>query len=156
MRMVLQRVSQAQVYVAGEVIGTIGRGLVVLLGVAPEDTLKEADLLAKKVVELRIFEDGEGKMNLSVKDVAGQVLVVSQFTLLADCRKGRRPSFTSAADPAKAEKLYEYFITRIQAAGVPTAQGKFGAMMEVALVNHGPVTLVIDSNQLTSRNQSGT
>ncbi|SRR5579885_2230230 len=145
MRAVLQRVTRARVTVSGEEIGAIERGLLVLLGVAPTDTPEEARWLADKVVGLRIFADAEGKMNLSVADVGGAVLVVSQFTLYGDCRKGRRPSFLGAAAPELAVPLYEEFVNAIKAHGVPTATGRFGAMMQVELVNDGPVTLLVDN-----------
>jgi D-tyrosyl-tRNA(Tyr) deacylase len=145
MRAVLQRVTRARVTVDGEAIGAIERGLLVLLGVAPADTTDDARRLADKVVGLRIFADAEGKMNLSVSEVGGAVLVVSQFTLYGDCRKGRRPSFIGAAPPEAAELLYEEFVNAIKAHGVPTATGRFGAMMQVELVNDGPVTLLLDN-----------
>ncbi len=145
MRVVVQRVSTASVSVDGEVTGAIGQGLLVLLGIAPTDTAAQAQWLADKVVGLRVFMDDEGKMNLSVMDVGGGVLVVSQFTLYGDCRKGRRPSFIGAAAPEMAEPLYEAFVTAIRAWGVPASTGRFGAIMRVELVNDGPVTLVIDS-----------
>jgi D-tyrosyl-tRNA(Tyr) deacylase len=145
---VLQRVAEARVVVAGETIGSVGHGLLVLLGVATADTEAEADLLAKKTAELRIFEDEAGKMNLSVKEKAGGVLVVSQFTLLADCRKGRRPSFIAAARPEQAIPLYERFCALLRAEGLPVATGRFGADMRVELVNDGPVTIVLDSEDL--------
>jgi D-tyrosyl-tRNA(Tyr) deacylase len=144
MRVVLQRVSRARVLVGGEVVGEIGRGLLVLLGVAPTDTAEHARWLADKVVSLRIFEDAEGKMNRGLLDVGGAVLVVSQFTLYGDCAKGRRPSFIGAAVPEIAVPLYEAFINAVRAQGVPTATGRFGAMMQVELVNDGPVTLIVD------------
>jgi D-tyrosyl-tRNA(Tyr) deacylase len=145
MRVVLQRVSRAQVVVDGEVVGAIDRGLLVLLGVAAGDTADDARRLADKIVGLRIFADGEGKMNLAVADVGGAVLVVSQFTLYGDCRKGRRPSFIEAAAPDLAVPLYEAFLDAVRAHGIPTAAGRFGAMMQVELVNDGPVTLIVDS-----------
>jgi D-tyrosyl-tRNA(Tyr) deacylase len=145
MRAVLQRVTRARVTISGEEVGAIERGLLVLLGVAPTDTPEEARWLADKVVGLRLFADAEGKMNLSVADVSGAVLVVSQFTLYGDCRKGRRPSFIGAAAPERAVPLYEEFINAIKAHGVPTATGRFGAMMQVELVNDGPVTLLLDN-----------
>ena len=144
MRAVLQRVSRAEVRIAGSAVGTIGRGLLVLLGVAPDDTPAIAAELAEKVANLRIFEDADGKMNASVQDANGAVLVVSQFTLYGDTRKGRRPSFIGAAPPAVAEPLYEAFVTALRALGVPTATGRFGAHMDVELVNDGPVTLILD------------
>lgn len=145
MRAVLQRVSQARVTVGGETVGSIGLGLVVLLGVGHEDGEDVAEGLAAKVANLRIFEDGEGKTNLSLLDVAGEALVVSQFTLYADARRGRRPSFTGAADPAVAASLVERFRVRLESAGVPTAAGRFGASMQVSLINEGPFTIVLDT-----------
>lgn len=146
MRVVLQRVSQARVTVAGEITGEIGRGLLVLLGVGPQDTADDAQWLAGKIVSLRIFEDDEGRMNRSVAEAGGGILVVSQFTLFASTRKGTRPSFNDAARPDLAIPLYEAFnrFTGL-ALGRPVATGRFGAAMEVALVNDGPVTIVIDS-----------
>lgn len=144
MRAVLQRVSHARVTVDGEEVGRIGRGLLVLLGVAPTDTPEHARWLAEKIVGLRIFADSEGKMNLGVADVGGGLLIVSQFTLYGDCAKGRRPSFINAAQPEIAIPLYEEFINAVKAQGVPVATGRFGAMMQVELVNDGPVTLIID------------
>ena len=145
MRAVLQRVRSARVLVEGEVIGQIEHGLLVLLGVERSDTPEQARWLADKVVGLRIFNDAAGKMNLALADVGGEVLVVSQFTLHGDCRKGRRPSFVDAAPPDIAIPLYEAFIDAVKALGVRTATGRFGAMMEVELVNDGPVTLIVDS-----------
>jgi D-tyrosyl-tRNA(Tyr) deacylase len=145
MRVVLQRVGRARVVVDGEVVGGIDRGLLVLLGVSVGDTAEDARRLADKVVGLRIFADAEGKMNLGVADVGGAVLVVSQFTLYGDCRKGRRPSFVEAAPPDLAVPLYEAFVNAVRAHGIPTATGRFGAMMQVELVNDGPVTLIVDS-----------
>jgi len=145
MRAVLQRVRQAKVRVAGEVIGEIAVGWLVLLGVAPTDTQKQVDWLAEKVANLRAFNDADGKMNLSVQDVQGSVLVVSQFTLYGDCLKGRRPGFTGAAQPAVAEPLYEAFAMALKLLGVPVATGRFGADMQVDLLNDGPVTFVIDT-----------
>jgi D-tyrosyl-tRNA(Tyr) deacylase len=145
MRAVLQRVTEARVRIEREVVGEIGRGLLVLLGVTATDTLEQARWLADKVVGLRIFGDDAGKMNLDVTEAGGGVLVVSQFTLYGDCRKGRRPSFIEAAPPEIAIPLYEAFIAAVQAQGVPTATGRFGAMMQVELVNDGPVTLIVDS-----------
>jgi len=148
MRLVLQRVSCARVTVEGTVVGQIGRGLLILLGVAPHDTDEDGLWLAQKVVALRIFEDEAGKMNLSVRDIGGEILVVSQFTLFASTRKGTRPSFNDAAPPEIAIPLYEKFVDAAQAAlGKPVATGRFGAMMHVELANDGPVTLVIDSKQ---------
>lgn len=145
MRACLQRVSQASVTVDGQVIGQIGKGLVVLLGVAHDDTLEDAQELAQKIVGLRVFEDDAGKMNLSLADVGGELLAVSQFTLLGDCRKGRRPSFVAAAPPELAERLYESFIAAARALGVVVATGRFRAMMQVSLTNDGPVTLLLDT-----------
>lgn len=145
MRALLQRVSQASVTVDGETAGRIGRGLLVLLGVGHGDTGADADTLAAKIAKLRIFEDDAGKMNRSVRDVDGGVLAVSQFTLLADTRKGNRPSFTSAAPPDEARRLYEHFCASLAALGLPVERGVFGAHMEVALVNDGPVTIVLDT-----------
>lgn len=145
MKVVVQRSKEAQVTVQGEVVGRIPFGLVILVGVTHDDTEEDARYLAEKVVHLRIFEDEEGKMNRSVLDVGGAVLSVSQFTLYGDCRKGRRPSFTQAAKPEQAKGLYEQFNRFVASYGVPVETGRFGAMMEVALTNDGPVTFVIDS-----------
>jgi D-tyrosyl-tRNA(Tyr) deacylase len=145
MRAVVQRVSRAGVRVGGEEVGAVGTGLLVLLGVAPGDTEDGARWLADKVVGLRIFPDGEGKMNRDVAEAGGGVLVVSQFTLYGDCRKGRRPSFVGAAPPEVAEPLYEVFVAAVRANGVPAATGRFGAMMQVELVNDGPVTLIVET-----------
>jgi len=144
MRAVVQRVSRARVDVDGDTVGAIEQGLLVLLGVQAPDTERDADYLAAKIVGLRIFNDAQGKMNLDVQDVHGGVLVVSQFTLYGDARKGRRPSFVQAAPPEKAEHLYEYFL-EATARSVPVAHGVFGAHMQVHLVNDGPVTLLLDS-----------
>jgi D-tyrosyl-tRNA(Tyr) deacylase len=145
MRAVVQRVSQASVSVAGEAIARIGGGLLVLLGVSRSDTEREADILAEKIVHLRIFEDEAGKLNRSLLETGGAMLVVSQFTLLGDCRKGRRPSFVDAADPDQAAGLYERFAARAATLGVCVQTGRFRALMAVALVNDGPVTLVLDT-----------
>jgi D-tyrosyl-tRNA(Tyr) deacylase len=145
MRAVVQRVSRAKVSVAGEVAGEIGRGWLVLLGVAPGDSRKQVDWLAEKLANLRAFNDPDGKMNLSVQDVGGAVLVVSQFTLYGDCQKGRRPGFTGAAPPAVAEPLYESFLNALKLLGVPVEAGRFAADMQVELVNDGPVTFIIDA-----------
>jgi len=145
MRAVVQRVSRAQVTVDGIVTGKINCGLLVLLGVARGDSQADADYLADKISGLRIFEDAEGKMNLSVTEMDGSVLVVSQFTLYGDVRRGKRPSFDAAAPPEQARKLYEYFVERIRAAGLPCETGRFQEMMEVELVNDGPVTILLDS-----------
>ena len=145
MRIVLQRVSEASVTVGGEVVSRIGPGLLLLVGVAAGDGEAQADWLAEKVAGLRIFSDEEGKMNLSVRDVGGEVLAVSQFTLLADTRKGKRPSFVRAAPPEEAEPLFDHFCERLRASGVGRVEtGSFGAMMKVALVNDGPVTIVLE------------
>jgi D-tyrosyl-tRNA(Tyr) deacylase len=140
----VQRVAQASVVVAGETVGVIGAGLLVLVGVHHDDTVADAEALAAKVVSLRIFRDAEGKMNRSVADIGGGVLVVSQFTLYGSVRRGRRPSFTDAAVPEVAEPLVECVQEGIASAGVPVAGGRFGAMMNIALVNDGPVTLVLE------------
>ena len=145
MRAVVQRVSSARVEVDGEVTGSIGRGLLVLLGVGQGDTEKQAAWLAEKIAGLRIFEDEAGKMNLSVEEVGGGVLVVSQFTLLADCRKGRRPSFTEAAPPEVADRLYQEFVRRVRECGVRVETGVFQAKMRVHLVNEGPVTVIVET-----------
>jgi D-tyrosyl-tRNA(Tyr) deacylase len=145
LRIVLQRVKEASVTVAGDTISAIGQGLLLLVGVAHTDGEPEADWLAEKIAGLRIMADEEGKMNLSVKDTGGAVLAVSQFTLLADTRKGRRPSFVGAAAPEGAARLFDYFCERLRAAGVdPVETGRFGAMMDVSLVNDGPVTIVLE------------
>ena len=147
MRALVQRVSQAAVQVDHTIVGTIQRGLLVLLGIQDSDTMQDVDYLAAKVVTLRIFEDTQGKMNYDVQDVKGAVLVVSQFTLYADCRKGRRPSFTRAARPPVAQQLYEAFLAAVAGYNVPVAQGVFGARMAVSLVNDGPVTLLLESQE---------
>jgi D-aminoacyl-tRNA deacylase len=145
MRAVLQRVSRARVVIGDEVAGAIDRGLLVLLGVAPADTAEQARWLADKVVGLRVFADDEGKMNRDVREVGGSLLVVSQFTLFGDCKKGRRPSFIGAAGPELAVPLYEAFVEAARAHGLPVATGRFGADMKVELVNDGPVTLLLDT-----------
>jgi len=147
MKAVIQRVDSASVSVEGSEISRIGAGLLVLLGVEKGDTEKDADFLLDKIIHLRIFEDGEGKMNRSLADIAGDLLVVSQFTLLADCRKGRRPSFTDAADPEKAETLYRYLLSQAREKIPRVAAGRFQAMMKVGLVNDGPVTILLDSRR---------
>lgn len=147
MRAVIQRVSRAKVTVKGEVPGEIGPGLLVLLGVGSGDTRADADYLADKTIGLRIFEDPEGKMNLSVADTGGAVLVVSQFTLYGDVRRGNRPSFDAAAPPQPARELYEYFVEKIRAAGLRCETGRFQEMMQVELVNEGPVTILLDSKK---------
>ncbi len=148
MRAVIQRVSRAQVTVNGELAGKIAHGLLVLLGVTLADTKADADYLAEKTVGLRIFEDDTGKMNLSVTDVGGAVLVVSQFTLYGDVRSGKRPSFDGAAPPQQARELYEYFVDRIRATGLPCETGRFQENMQVELTNDGPVTILLDSSKL--------
>jgi D-tyrosyl-tRNA(Tyr) deacylase len=145
MRAVIQRVSRARVTVSGEVVGEIGTGLLVLLGVEDGDTQDDVVWMANKVVGLRVFEDSEGKMNLDVGEVGGAVLAVSQFTLLGDCRKGRRPSFVSAARPDEANALYRSFVAEVAGQGLEVAEGRFQQHMEVELVNDGPVTLQVDS-----------
>ena len=145
MRVCLQRVTEASVQVDAQQVGKIGPGLLVLLGIGQQDTSREVTQLVDKIVNLRIFADEQGKMNLSLLDVEGQMLVISQFTLWGDCRKGRRPSFVDAADPQLAEPLYEEFAREVRARGVTVETGRFGAMMQVSLVNDGPVTLVIES-----------
>jgi D-tyrosyl-tRNA(Tyr) deacylase len=147
MRAVVQRVSRAQVPVAEEVVGRIDRGFLVLLGVADGDTADDADYLASKIAGLRVFEDGQGKMNLALADVGGAMLVVSQFTLLGDCRKGRRPGFDRAARPEVADPLYQHFVARVEEQGIPVATGRFQQHMDVELVNDGPVTLLLDSRK---------
>ena len=147
MRAVVQRVSRASVSVDGEVVGQIKRGLLVLLGVTHADTEAAADYLAEKIAGLRIFEDDAGKMNLSVKDMGGSILAVSQFTLYGDARKGKRPSFDDAARPEQARQLYEYFVERIRALGLRCETGRFQEMMQVELVNDGPVTILLDSEK---------
>ncbi len=148
MRACVQRVSSASVTVAGQIVGQIGSGLLVLLGVASDDTEADVDLLVDKIVGLRVFGDDGGKMNLALADVGGALLVVSQFTLLGDCRKGRRPSYDRAAGPELAERLYEAFATAVSACGIQVATGRFRQQMAVALVNDGPVTLLLDSRKL--------
>lgn len=147
MRVVIQRVSNASVSVDGEVISSISRGLLALLGVAKDDTEADAKYLADKTANLRIFEDDAGKMNLSVRDINGEALVVSQFTLYGDCRKGRRPSFTAAARPPKAEALYESYVSALTDMGLQTKTGVFQAHMHVELNNDGPVTILLDSGK---------
>ena len=147
MRAVVQRVSRARVTVGGEVTGEIGLGLLVLLGVGTGDTRAEADYLAEKTIGLRIFEDAGGKMNLSFAEVGGAVLVVSQFTLYGDARRGKRPSFDAAAPPAQARELYEYFVEKIRRSGLRCETGRFQQTMQVELVNEGPVTILLDSGR---------
>ena len=148
MRAVLTRVKYASVTIDGETVGKIGPGFLILLGVGPEDTERECRLLAEKALGLRVFEDENGKMNLGLEQVGGQVLVVSQFTLYGNCRKGRRPSFTNAANPELGNALYEKFLDDCADLGYPPQHGRFGADMQVASVNDGPVTLILDTAQL--------
>ena len=148
MRAVVQRVSRAQVAIDGEIVGEVGRGLLVLLGVTHADTEVDAGYLADKIAGLRVFEDENGKMNLDAAAVGGGILVVSQFTLYGDVRRGKRPSFDAAAPPERARQLYEYFAERIRAAGLLCQTGRFQEMMEVELVNEGPVTILLDSSKI--------
>jgi D-aminoacyl-tRNA deacylase len=147
MRAVVQRVSSASVSVADRVVGEIAHGLLALIGVEKDDSVADVEYIASKISDLRVFEDAEHHMNRSVHDVGGAVLVVSQFTLAADCRKGRRPSFDAAAPPQIARPLYEQVVRKIEARGLPVATGEFQAMMQVALVNDGPVTILLDSRK---------
>lgn len=147
MRAVVQRVSQAKVTVDGEATGEIRKGVLVLLGVATGDSESDAEYLVDKILHLRIFEDAEGKMNLSLVDIGGELLVVSQFTLYGDTRRGRRPSFINAAPPEKANELYEYFVTKARQRLAKVETGQFQAMMKVELVNDGPVTIMLDSEK---------
>ena len=148
MRAVLQRVSHASVAVDGEIKGKIGKGLLVFLAVCDEDTENDLIYLADKITGLRIFEDENEKMNLSLEDIKGEILIISQFTLYGDCRKGKRPSFTSAGKPDYAEKMYEKFIEYVKEKGIYTQSGVFGADMQVELLNDGPVTILLDSKKL--------
>ena len=148
MRACVQRVSQAEVTIAGESVGRIERGLVVLLGVVAGDGPDDVDYLVEKIAGLRVFEDEDGKMNRELAEIGGGMLVVSQFTLAGDCRRGKRPSFTDAAAPEIAVALYESFVAKVAARGIPTATGRFRENMQVALVNDGPVTLLLDSRKL--------
>ena len=145
MRAVVQRVKESSVTVGGDIIGKIGAGLLVFLGVSKEDTIDDVNFLSDKILNLRIFEDENKKMNRSVLDTGGEILVVSQFTLLGDCRKGRRPSFIDAAEPEKANELYEKFVEKIRGSGIKVQTGIFRAMLDVSLVNDGPVTLIVES-----------
>jgi len=147
MRSVVQRVKKAEVRVAEKSVARIDKGLLIFLGVERGDTPADASYLAEKIAGLRIFEDQEGKMNLSLKEIAGQALVISQFTLLGDCRKGKRPNFTAAAPAVEAEILYEDFCTKLSSLDVPVAQGQFQSFMEVELINEGPVTVLVDSKR---------
>ena len=148
MRAVLTRVKSASVTIDGQVVGSIGKGFLILLGVGPEDNEAHCRYLAEKALSLRVFEDENGKMNKGLEDVNGQILVVSQFTLYGNCRKGRRPSFTEAADPEKGNRLYEQFLADCEDLGYPPQHGRFGADMQVSSVNDGPVTLILDTQQL--------
>lgn len=147
MRAVVQRVSRSEVTVDGRTTGKINKGLLVLLGVTHGDTSKDVDYIVDKTINLRIFEDENDKMNLSLKDIGGEMLAVSQFTLYGDCRKGRRPSFTNAAAPEEADKLYQEFVRKVSEQGINTETGEFGAHMMVDLVNDGPVTILLESNK---------
>ena len=154
MKAVLQRVASASVTVGASACGSIGRGVLVLLGVERGDTAADAGWMARKVAELRMFDDDAGRMNRSVEDVGGAALVVSQFTLCADCRKGRRPGFDKACEPGLAEKLYEDFVAALRARGLPVETGRFAAMMDVSMINSGPVTFLLESpNAVKGRNQ---
>ncbi len=145
MRAVVQRVKESSVTVEGDIIEKIGAGLLVFLGVSKEDSINDVDYLAEKILNLRIFEDEHGKMNRSLLEARGDMLVVSQFTLLGDCRKGRRPSFTDAAEPDKANELYEQFVEKVSGKGITVKTGRFRAMMDVQLINDGPVTFIVES-----------
>lgn len=153
MRAVLQRVKHASVTIDGIVRGEIENGFLILLGVAPEDTEAEAEYLAKKCTAMRIFSDSEDKMNRSLTDVGGKLLVISQFTLYADCRKGNRPSFVGAAKGEQANRLYEYFVSCCRATGIETQTGEFGADMKVELLNDGPVTIVLDTDEMMKKKE---
>lgn len=144
MKLVIQRVKHAKVEVENKIVGKIGQGFLVLLGVGPEDTKETADYLVQKIIKLRVFEDENGKMNLALKDINGELLVISQFTLYADCTGGNRPSFTLAAKPDKANELYEYFISKCEGENVKVDHGIFGADMKVELLNDGPVTIILE------------
>ena len=148
MRLVVQRVKHARVEVGRELVGRIGEGLLLLLGIKSDDSIGDVEYLVEKVLGLRIFEDHAGKMNLSIVDKGGEILLVSQFTLYGDCRKGRRPSFDEAAPPELAVNLYDLFIGKIKKEGMKVETGKFGAVMNVSLINSGPVTLLLDSNKV--------
>ncbi len=154
MRVLLQRVKEARVTVAGKIVGQIGKvapgGLLALVGIGKSDTEADLDPMVRKILNLRIFEDNEGKMNRSLLDIGGEILAVSQFTLYADCRKGRRPSFIGAADPESGRELFDQWVEKLRAAGTHVETGEFGAMMEVSLINDGPVTIWLDSEELFS------
>ncbi len=151
MRFVIQRVREASVSVDGKVIGQIGHGLLVFVGVSDSDNRQIADKMTDKMTKLRIFDDADGKTNLSISDVGGKFLVISQFTLYADCRKGNRPSFTLAGKPDMAEELYEYIMEAIQEKGFPVARGEFGADMKVSILNDGPFTILLDSDEIVGK-----
>ena len=151
MRLLVQRVKRASVTVEGDCVGKIEGGFLILVGVAPEDDEAICTKMAQKVVAMRVFEDADGKMNKSVTDIGGSLLAVSQFTLYADCRKGNRPSFTGACEPQKANRLYEYFCKKAEALGVKVERGVFGADMQVELINDGPVTIMLDSDEIVKR-----
>lgn len=151
MRFVIQRVREASVSVDGKVIGQIGHGLLVFVGVSDSDNRQIADKMTDKMTKLRIFDDADGKTNLSISDVGGAFLVISQFTLYADCRKGNRPSFTLAGKPDMAEELYEYIMEAIQEKGFPIARGEFGADMKVSILNDGPFTILLDSDEIVGK-----
>lgn len=151
MKFVLQRVEKAQVEVGGEIVGKIGKGYLLLVGVTENDTVDIADKMIEKVSRLRIFEDENGKINLSIDQIGGEILVISQFTLCADCRKGNRPSFVNAGNPEMAESLYEHILVRCQELFKNTQHGIFGAEMKVSLTNDGPFTLVLDSNEILAK-----
>ena len=152
MRVVVQRCSRAEVRIDGETVGQIGRGFLLLVGITDGDTKVQADILAKKVAQMRVFEDSEGKMNLALKEVDGAILSISQFTLYADCRKGNRPSFIRAARPEQASPLYDYFNETLRTTyGLTVETGRFGADMKVDFINDGPVTIILDSDELSAR-----
>ena len=155
MRAILTRVKSASVAIDGQVVGKIGQGFLILLGVGPQDTEKECRYLAEKALGLRIFEDENGKMNLGLDAVGGQVLVVSQFTLYGNCRKGRRPSFAGAAEPELGNRIYEQFLADCESLGYPPQHGRFGADMQVESINDGPVTLILDTDQLMDSPRRG-
>ena len=155
MRAVLTRVNSASVTIDGQVVGSIGKGFLILLGVGPNDTEKECRYLAEKALGLRVFTDDQDKMNLGLADVGGQVLVVSQFTLYGNCRKGRRPSFVEAAGPELGNRLYEQFLKDCEDLGFPPQHGQFGASMQVESVNNGPVTLILDTDELMNAPRRG-